>query len=653
MEVFFYILLIFTVTYWIPGWLLLRLTKTPPAYQTVLAAPLGIALWGWQAWIFGWLHLPLAVYGYLGVCVAAFLWITIKHPKVLSEIRDSIIGIGKDKPTLILLIIGVACQSIVLWNVLQPSGNTWVSCCGDPNDNIWYASITKSILESFPPHYPGITGQTLHNYHYWSNLVIADTVRVFHVDQILLQFRYSGVLLSLSLGLALIALSWRLSVKPVFTRWLLFFFYFGGDMIYLIPLIQERVLSFPGSSLEDGIRFLSNPPRSYAVVIVLVWLSLYSLWREKLDVRKIITLSLLLSATVGLKVYLAFFLLTGLVALALYDFIKGKRNTLMLLTVSLILSAIVYLPVNAEAGGLYFVKFWRFENFISQPGFSLIHLDMARMIFEQDNKHFKALLYDLLFMAIYMVCIFGTKLIGLIPIRGASSRFPFYMHLILVTSLIIHFIIGSFFQQNTGGSNTFNFHVNVFLFLSLYAALVLTKLQEILIKRKLIYAFITIIVIVMTLPRAAYEMNEHIKRVRDLYPIVEPDTQKVIDYLRTTPEDSLIANAARYISPDQNGPYLYLLTGRQQYLSSPGLLRQFGARTLDREHTLNVITKPGSPRVIKKLLKLSGIDYLILDTSVAVQATKSAYWLVPELKTEHVTLMKIDLERLPPPLLMQ
>jgi hypothetical protein len=651
MEAFLHILLVFVVAYWIPGWLVLWLTKTSPAYQTLLAVPLGIALWGWQAWIFGWLHLPWGAYGYLGLCIAAFIGVTMKHPNIIKEIWKSIASIGKDKPTLILLIIGVISQSMVLWNVLQPSGNTLVSCCGDPNDNIWYASITKSILESFPPHYPGITGQTLHNYHYWSNLVIADLVRVFHVDQILLQFRYSGVLLSLSLGLSLIALSWRFTTKQVFTRWLLFFFYFGGDMIYLISIIQQRILSFPGSSLEDGIRFLSNPPRSYAVVIVLVWLTLYSLWREKLDIRKIALLAILLSATVGLKVYLAFFLLTGLGALTLYDLVKRKQDTLVLLFVSLLFSALVYLPVNSEAGGLYFVKFWRFENFVSQPGFSLVHLDMARMIFEQDNKHFKALLFDLLFMAIYMVCIFGTKLIGLVPVRGTSIRFPLYFNILLITSLAVHFIIGSFFQQSTGGSNTFNFHVNVFLFLSFYAALALTQLHELLGKRKLAYAVITCFVIVLTLPRAAYEIREHMYRIKNLYPIIEPDTLKVIDYLRKTPENTLIANASRYISPDYNGPYLYLLTGRQQYLSSPGLLRQFGARTLDREQTMTTITQPGSPRVIKKLLELTGIDYLILDTGAAIQATKSAYWLVPEIKTEHVTLMKIDLERLPPPLL--
>lgn len=649
MDVFFYSLCIFFVTYWIPGWVTLRWSKTPAQYQPFLAVPLGIAMWGWQGWVSGWLHIPWLSYVYLIFFFAGFLLTMLRTPESIGEIWETIRSLGKDRVSLAILLLGVACQSLILWNVLLPANGSWVSCCGDTNDNIWYASITKSIGESFPPQYPGITGQTLHNYHYWSNLIISDIVRIFRVDQFLIQFRYSGVLLSLSLGLVLIALSRHLAMKQVFTRWVLLFFYFGGDMIYLISLVQNHILAFPGSSLEDGIRFLSNPPRSYAVVLSLMWITLYALWRSKLDWRRMLLLSLILSATVGFKVYQAFFLITGLGAVALYDLRSHKRESLTLLLVSLIFSALVYLPVNSQAGGLYFTGFWRFENFVSQPGFSLIRLDMARAIFEQDHKIFKALFYDLLFMGIYVVCIFGTKLIGLVPMMFSSIRFPVFLNIFLISGLIIHFVIGSFFQQTTGGSNTFNFHVNVYLFLSFYAALAMTNLSAVLHKRRALSITLTAIIILLTVPRAVYEMQAHIQRVRDLYPITSENTQQIIDYLKATPKDTLIAVKSGNIAPDQNGPYMYLLTGRAQYLSSPGLLRQFGADTFDRERNMDVITKPGFAHPIRKLLQLEGIDYLVLDTSRAIEATKTAYWLRPVIQTELITLMDVDLGA-PPPL---
>lgn len=649
MSAFFHILLVFFTVYWIPGWLALRWTKTKTTYQTLLATPLGIALWGWQGWIFGWLHVPQGAYIYIGFTCIIFLWMLIKNPSILSQIWESTRILSDDKISTIILILGVASQSLVLWNVLQQTNGTWISCCGDGNDNIWYASITKSIIESFPPQYPGITGQILHNYHYWSNLIIADIVRIFHVDQMLTQFRYTGLLLSFSLGVTLIALSKSLFSKSIFTKWILFLFYFGGDLIYLIPIIQKRIFSFPGSSLEDGIRFLSNPPRSYAIVLALVWITLYTLWRSKIDMKRMGILSILLASTIGFKVYVAFFLLAGVGILMIYDLFNKNYETLKLTIYSLIASALVYFPVNSQAGGLYFVGFWRFENFATQPGFGLIRLEMARMIFYDDHKYWKASVFDALFISIYMLCIFGTKLIGLIPIRKNKYNFPLYLHLFLISGLLTHFLIGSFFQQSTGGSNTFNFHVNVYLFLSLYAALVLTQLHEIYKTHTYIYTLISLIFIVMTIPRAGYELYSHIQRVQNLNPIMTPATQEIISFLHNTPIHSMVAVYARYLASDNNGPYMYLFTNRHQYLSAPALLRQFGADTFDRERNMRVIaSSSGYAWPTKKLLTREHIDYLVLDTEIALEATKTSYWLTPVLKTEPVTLMKIDLMKTPP-----
>lgn len=646
MWTFLFIFIIFFVTYWIPGFLLLRWTKIDTRQSALLAVPLGIAAWGWQGWIFGWLHLPLGAYVYIGIFLALFIRAYIQEKNLFSSIYESLRTIWSDRLSVSILVLGVASQTLILWNVLQPLNNTWTSCCGDPNDNIWYASITRSINESFPPQYPGITGQTLHNYHYWSNLIIADITRVFQTDQVLLQFRYSGLLLSMTLGMILISFSTLFFSKPIFRRWLLFLFYFGGDLIYMLPMIQKHIFTFPGSSLEDGVRFLSNPPRSYAVILALVWLTLYSSWRSKIDTKRMIVLALLLASTIGFKVYVAFFLLAGLGVLALYDLSRKNYETFMLMVMSCIASAFVYLPVNSQAGGLYFVGFWRFENFVSQPGFDLLRLEMARMIFYDDHKYIKAGIFDLLFITIYTVCIFGTKLIGLVPIPKRKARFPVFLHILLVTGLVTHFGIGAFFQQSTGGSNTFNFHVNVFLFLSLYAALVLTQLHELLEKKWPVYLCISAAYIFLTIPRASYELSAHIQRVRNLYPALSPETQQIVDYLTLTPNDTMIAVAAKNIGDDEKGPFMYWYTNRHQYLSAPNLLKQFGADTFDRERNIQIFTHPSAfPSMVRKLLRSEGIDYLVVDTGRAMEATKSSYWLTPVLQTEPLTLMKVDFDR--------
>ena len=112
---------------------------------------------------------------------------------------------------------------------------------------------------------------------------------------------------------------------------------------------------------------------------------------------------------------------------------------------------------------------------------------------------------------------------------------------------------------------------------------------------------------------------------------------------------SLVAVVAKNIGDDEKGPFMYWYTNRHMYLSAPNLLKQFGADTFDRERNIHTFTTPsGFPYAVRKLLAVERVDYLVLDTGRAVDATKSAYWLVPVVQTEPLTLMKVDLQRAAP-----
>lgn len=647
-----YSVIIFLTTYFVPGWTVLFSLQTEFLLSVLLAVPLGIALWGWQAWVLGWLHVRWASWVYIAAFAVWFVRLAFPHRKPWKTLLPSIrLAWQRDALSLVIVIIGVLAQSLMLWNVFTHLGGLWSSCCGDTNDNTWYASITRALIRSVPPEYPGITGQILHNYHYWSNLVVADVVRVFGVAQLPFQFRYSGALVSLAFGLTIVAFTRAIKGGVALRRWMLLFLYFGGDMIYLIPLIMQRTFGFPGSSLEDGVRFLSNLPRSYAVVLTFAWLSLWLTWRQKLTAPRILLLGLLLASTIGFKVYLGLFLFVGLGFVACYELMKRRTSHLLLLFVSLLLAALVYLPVNAGSGGIYFTGFWRFEDFIVQPGFHLDRLELARRIFGADNKMLKVLFFDLIFFAIYIVAIFGSKLLAVFQSKKSWSLLPLVLHVFLLPAIVVHFILGSFFQQTTGGSNSFNFLVNVFIFLSVYAATAVTAWQDFLKKRSRALATIFILtVLLITLPRAVYEIELLVRRSMDLYPMESAETKAVVDYLRATPKETLIMVRSRYLAADDLGPYMFFLTERPQYLSAPEkLLEQFGADTFDRKRNREVLTHRGRPYAQRLLLKHEKIDYIVLDTQEAVVATKSAYWLTPVVQTVPITLLKVDLTKPQPP----
>jgi hypothetical protein len=91
------------------------------------------------------------------------------------------------------------------------------------------------------------------------------------------------------------------------------------------------------------------------------------------------------STVIGLKVYVGVFIFVGLTFLTFYYILKKRFDSIILYAVSLVGALIFYLPVNAQAGGMYYVGFWVFENFISQPKFELIHLELARNVYK-DHK---------------------------------------------------------------------------------------------------------------------------------------------------------------------------------------------------------------------------------------------------------------------------
>lgn len=632
--------IVFFLSFWVPGFTALSFVGASMPLLMWASVPVGIALWGWQGWIVAWIGQRWLTYPYLGVAsIAAILY----WKKRRISIRDVLCSLPPfDRLSVLILIIGVVLQSVMVWNVFVPFHGTLAQCCVDGNDTIWYASLTKSVLQSFPPQTPGLSGVLLKNYHYWSQLVSAELVRVFSVPQYAIQFRYIGVLLSVYYGIifSMFLFQYRKDQRSI--RWLLFFLYFGGDLLFLIVLFVHHMYGFPGSSLEDGVRFLGNPPRSMAVVVALVWILLWSNWRTSMNKKRVLLLSLIASSVVGFKIYVGFFLFVGLFFVSIVNLYKKQYADMRLLVACGIAAACVYLPVNAQAGGLYYTGFWRFDNFIVQPGLSLERIELARKIFEADNKVGKVLVFEWFYVGLYVFTIFGTKLIGLFQSKKSWKAVPWEIHLFFLSSFIVNFILGGFYQQSTGGSNTFNFLVNIYLFMTWYTAIGADTI--VMVFRPLWWRVsIALVLIVLTVPRAIDVTGLLLYYTTHLTPMVDADTREVLRYLALTPKTARIAVKSTFLSKDAIGPFVYFFSDRPQYLAAPSFLNQFGADTFDRERNLDILTRIGTPSAQRKIVKREQIEYLLLDSDVGERvATASFYGFYPVVKTKTMSLYKIE-----------
>lgn len=604
---------------------------------------IGLVLWGWQEFVFGYLSVRYLSYFYLAFFFLAWLF---KRSKKLSFAK---IKIQIDKILLLIVTIGVIIQIIPICKNginFQNKGLIFNGC--NTEDNLWHASLSREIIRRFPPNGPGLSDIPMRNYHYWSDMVIASLVRVFKLPLFQTQFQFFPLLISLASGIAIISLCHALRFSLKTTRLIAFFNYFGGDLIYLVTLLVKRNFSglFKMSSLEDGARFLCNQPTAFSYITALGGLSLFVLWRKKKNNLLGLLSMLLLSSTIGFKIYTNLFFVPGILLLSTISFFKKRWSELFLFSSFFLFSLIIYLPTNSGAGGLVWTPFSIVNNFIVQPNLGLIRWEMARIIFFNDKKYLINYMFETVFTFIFLVSILGTKIFGFLQ----SPRFLFNklgreLNLVFILGTFISLIGGIFFIQTTGGANTFNFLVSVLLFNSILAGLSFEYWQKKL--PKTIALFLLYILILLTLPRVTFETINHIKN------FLKPDgfllTNEELKLYEFINQDSS-KNFVVAIDPNhylgRNSPYVSIFLNRPLLLSGNGLLKHFRLEVEEKEKSQTLIFKSNKGEIIAEELLANQIKYIFLYDNHRLNATESAFFTSIAEKNVAGTVLKVHPEKI-------
>jgi hypothetical protein len=642
---FFYFLLVIFIAWYVPGSFFLKKLPLTFFQKIVLSYLLGMALWAWQGFLLGYLGFRWLSYIYL----LFFFWFWVKdvHISSLQHFLQKRSSWLHKMDWLGTYIVSVGCfiQLTAVWFVGTKVKEGLYFCCGNTADNIFDLAVTHEVAQRFPPFEPGMYPVLLQNYHYWGNLVVGELTRVFALPLIQTEFQFTMLFLSLALGLSAIVFSQLLTVSKNFYRWLLFFLYFGGDAIFFLLLILGKSSSlFSMSSLEDGAKFLSNPPRAFAIVLFFTGLSFFLLWIRKRDGKVGILMSLIMGSLIEFKVYVGIFVLSGFALLGLFYLYKKQYKYLPYLLLTLGLSLLIYLPVNKNAGGLYFTGLWRFGNFITQPALGLVRLDMAREVYYQHHNWLRVGLYELLFFVIYMLAIFGSKLIGLVQTRKSLTSFPNELHIVLITGIIVSFVTGIFFEQTSGGANTFNFLVSIFIIGSIYTALTCYYLQTRLSQktRKIVVIFI----IFLTIPRVAYEGWSNVLNLsrQDGYMIPNAELQGMQFIKQKTPPTALIMVDNRSFSMDKESPYYSFFADRPMFLSGIGSeLSGHGINYSQRLAVEKLVFSATESAKVAQVLADNSIDYIVLKNNYTLASTPSAKLLEPVFANKYMKIERVKM----------
>ena len=636
-----YFLVAIFIAFYLPGLYFISKLKLTKFQETVLSFLFGMVLWGWQGFILGYLGLRWLSYVYL--LVFLFVWLKPYLHDFYNR-KHFKLNFGKfkiDYVLVFLIIFGVFIQltSAFFTGIMTSKGLYF--CCGTQMDNILQIAITNSIIKNFPPFEPGMYPVIIQNYHYWDSLIMADLVRVFRLQLIPTDYQFMTVFVSLFLGLSAIVFAQLLKISKIFTRWLVFFLYLGGDFVWLLIAIYRGRDFFGMNPLESGQQFLENIPRAMAVVVFFAFLSIFLLWIRRKDKYSGFIMALIAASLIGLKVYLGFFLLAGLGVLGLFNLLKRKYSLVVPLLLSLVLILLIYIPVNSSAGGLYFTGLWRFENFIVQPYLgALSRLELARIIYVQHYSWLKVAEYELIFVAVFIFAIFGTKLIALLQTKKSLSLFPKELNIVLITGFIVSAIIGFFFSQTTGGSNTFNFLVSIFIIGSVYTAL--SCYYWLNNRGKFIKILFIFLIILFTVPRGIDQAYNNIFNIMNNRGFTITNNElTALNFLSQQNNQTLVLVDPK-IEMDRQAPYLSFLTNKKMFLS--GQVDELEAHGINFSEKLKIrdtVFYGTNPASVSAVLLTNNIGYIYMLSLDGLASTDSAKFLTTIFSNKEIKILEV------------
>lgn len=602
-----FIILAIIIAFYIPGRVVFGKNKSSNGIATVACSMIiGLVLWGWQGYIFGYLQMRFLSYIYLFIFILLFIY--KKYYVInLNKLKEF------DFPAIFLIILGFFALSYPYFKTgLITEKGIYFPPFSYATDHIGHTSLINEMVKRFPPFEPGMYGILVTNYHYWFNLITAELIRVFHLP--LFQAQYIGMYIfgSLMLGVTAYVFSTSITKSKNFVRWLLFLLYFGGDASYWLSFITNRVFDFEIPSVIDySALFMDNPPRAFSIIILFVALYLLFVNLKKLSKKDIVIISLLIGTLAGFKIYTGILALSGLGFLAVYNlFLKRDMKILGIFVLAFILSLIVFIPVNAGAGGIFFNPVDRPRDFITYQSLGLRDWELRWRVYLENNNYIRLIQYGIIMSVVYFFAQFGIRLIGLIPYKKMLLLLDSEKKIFIYGAMFLSFFVGLFFNQVANPSESYNFLIAGSFFLTVLTAL---SLSEFLSNKKLYIKIVIILVVaIITLPRFVYVQIKYVPKLLNggFYGISNEEFE-TYNFLKNVDQKSLILvlNENNF---DMHSPLVNTLTNKNMFLSGQRVLYDHKSINKSRYDAVQKIRETKNANTFMGTAKKNQIDYVYL-----------------------------------------
>jgi len=604
------------VSFYIPGWIVLsRFKLESRTLNFVLSNALGVALWGFQGYIFGYLNIRFATYLYCGISLVLF----IMNYKLFSK---EFIGLmkGFDRRHFfpaILIFFGVIGQLLPIFGsgIKYSDGVKFFG--NNAVDGVMHLAYIRSISAHFPPLEPGFAGLLIHNYHYWGDLVEADMSRIWTLPIIHLFFQFFPFYLSVLIGITSFVLVKEWGGSSKMALWFIFLLYFASDSAYMVLLILGKPFGFYTPAIDSGVTQFLNMPHMFGKLIFLAGLITVRKWLETKRKSWGILSVLLCSSLFGFKIYFGLYIAIGFISVFLgklsYESFKKKSLVLdgqyfMQILLFFLLGVAIFLPHNYGAGGFVFVYLEWPRSLLGVGSIDWREWWLRRQVYEAAHNIRNLAVLDSLAVFIAFVSIYGTRLLGFVMTKKLFKFLGFRMILILIPPLVVFHILGLFTIQSSGGVNVYNFFSVSAVILSLFAAYILSMY-----KKNLVGMIIIILFVGLTIPRSLYEISGNIGKYvsSDYYPVSNGELE-AFRYIRNNAERQTVVQGSPDNPLDIQTPYVSFFTERPSYLAGGGLLETHNVKVKDRKKALEKIFASTNVIDYSSGLRKLGVSYVYL-----------------------------------------
>ncbi|MCL5785035.1 MAG: hypothetical protein M1142_06825 [Patescibacteria group bacterium] len=481
--------------FFLPGWLITK--------KLIFAIPVGWTVFTLSAYILGYLKVEFLLWTI--PAIAILLTFKLGLPKFAPPKLTT-----KNLTVTVLIILGSL--SWLLTTIKNGLFYGYGLGYWGPNghDGIWHLSLISELQRNIPPQNPVFAGESLNNYHYFFDLLLAQSGKILGIDNQELLFRLFPLCISLFLGLILFKVIQRISLQlkkdnPVLACRAgilgLFFLYFGGSWGWIITFLQTKTLG--GETLfwvQQAISTLLNPPFAISLVLLLTgyWFFL-DFWETK-NYKWVLPIIFCWGSLIEFKAYAGVLVLGSLGILAVEKIVLKRDFRLFLLTILCgVFAAAVFLPNNLKSEGLFiYSPFWlvySMIDFSDRLGWERLSLALhsASLSKEMISLFVGVGIFILGNMGLRITALFQSKIL-------IKQRFFLYIS-------ILGFLLSLFFiQKGTNWNIVQFFYYAVFVF-NIFAALSLAFLWD---KWGRKFIIPLIIIVVLTLPTTVITLDQYL-----------------------------------------------------------------------------------------------------------------------------------------------